>query len=178
MSLTNIMSTSNDIVSINANVIPPFPSNKGDFDDWRMVMQAYLDARGLWSGVCNVDSKSVSSSSLSSPTEDSDKSKKAFSILLQSFGKKQLNNIKTLPAGDALAVWNKIISVYGIVKTTESRMSLLEQLKNIKKLRKESVEDYVARIDRIIYDLQILNEIITSSQRKYYIIEGLLNLDE
>jgi hypothetical protein len=189
------MSTSSDTAfSSGENVIPKFPDRKEDFDEYRMVMQAYLDARGLWSSVNVVSSvaslskdvQEASESSSSSSTGDDksktpvtdEKAKRAFAILLQSFKRKQLLMVKQITPGDAASVWKKICSVYGTVKSTETQVSLLDQLKYMKKTTKETIEDYLARVDRIIYDLKTLGEVVSDTQRKYYILEGLIGLEE
>ena len=86
-------------------------------------------------------SESTSSTSTSSDNnmnENIKLSKKAYAILLQSFKMKQLTLIANIQTG----VWNKINEVYGLRNTTDTHMSLLDQLKNIKKYNKESMEDY------------------------------------
>src|SRR5689334_18610697 len=115
------------------NSVPKFPDRKEDFEDWKMVMTAYLDARGLLEVVTNVtiqiskstsssssgkddtDTKSTKSSTPISSTTDDDKRKRAHSLLLSSFKKKQLALAKQVQAGDAAALWKKINDVYGII---------------------------------------------------------------
>ena len=80
--------------------------------------------------------------------------------------------------GDAAAVWKKINSTYGTVKSTESKVALLDQLKYVKKANKESIEDFIARVDALISDLKYVGETTSLAQRKYYILEGLLSHDD
>jgi len=80
--------------------------------------------------------------------------------------------------GDAIMVWNIIEQNYGIIKTTETYVSLVQKLTNISKLKNETIKTYVARIDKIIMDLESLGEQISLRHRKYYILEGLCGLDE
>jgi hypothetical protein len=167
------------------NAIPKFPNDREDFDDYRMVMIAFLDARGLWNSVQSTsknetiqnNNKDESSSSPEVSVID-EKTKRAYAILLQSFGREQLRLVKSVPSGDAAMVWKTIEQNYGIIKTTETYVSLLDKLNNIKKLNKETIKTYVARIDKIIMDLECLGEKISLRHRKYYILEGLCQLDE
>ncbi len=97
-------STQSSSVSSGDRGAPMFPSEKGAFMSYAMVMRAHLAARSLWYGVIVDDVLSVSvsdstssstspkdehempaSSSASQVKEKKEKSLKAYAILLQSF---------------------------------------------------------------------------------------------
>ena len=86
--------------------------------------------------------------------------------------------MKQLPRGDAHAVWKKLVATYGVVRSTESKVSMLGQLSNLKKSNTETIENYIARADKLVADLKCVDETISVDQRKYHILEGLQGLDE
>jgi hypothetical protein len=133
-SLYSIDMSSNESSKL-ASAVPMFPDRVEEFDNWCFVMSAMLDAQGLWHVVESpIDAKSSSSSS-STPAKKTDveKSKEAYAILARSFGSKQIALVKQLPRGDAHAVWKKLVATYGVVRSTESKVSMLGQLSNVKK---------------------------------------------
>ena len=188
MSLNQNMSTSSSSSSSSSDHgIPKFPDNtKVDYVYWRMMMRACLAGRGLWFGVVvtsdvetgKTDNDSSSSTKSTTSISLNEKSWKAYYILLQSFTKKQLTIINSIEEGNAAEVWKKIESVYGVVRSTESKMSKFDQLKMIKKMKNESIEDFIAKIDTIIGELKSMGENVSPTMKKYYIIEGLKGLEE
>ena len=178
-SLYSIDMSSNESSKL-ASAVPMFPDRVEEFDNWCFVMSAMLDAQGLWHVVESpIDAKSSSSSS-STPAKKTDveKSKEAYAILARSFGSKQIALVKQLPRGDAHAVWKKLVATYGVVRSTESKVSMLGQLSNLKKSNTETIENYIARADKLVADLKCVDETISVDQRKYHILEGLQGLDE
>ena len=144
MSLTS--SNSDSGISGNENSIPKFPERREKYLDWKMVMSAYLDARGLLeiaTGEASSEEedsdskKSSSSSSSSSLSSFNEKSKRVYALLLQSFRDKQMLFAQQVKPGDAAALWKKLNDTYGIIKTTDTKMSILYQLQNIRKFTGE-----------------------------------------
>jgi hypothetical protein len=200
MSLSDpeISMSSDSVSSVKETSVPLFPERRDDYADWKLRMHAYLELRDLWDVVSQPvsvgigkgsghgkddDDKSSSSSSSSSLTEDevtelADKQKKVHYLLLMAFRKKQLALVRQYTWKDVAEVWKKIDSVYGTVKTTESQAAMLDQLNKIRKNRNESIEDYIARVDKLISDLAYVGEKVSSLQRKYYIMKGLEGLEE
>ena len=201
-SLESSSSSHSSSSSNSENSIPKFPSKRDEYRFYRKIMLAYLDSRGLKQVVL---SKAVSSSNSANAKEISETeqqqqqqqsssssntstnnnnnsnealSKRAFSILLQSLNIEQQALVLNISDGDAAAVWKKLEDTYGTVKTTESRMSILDQLKYISIHKHETIEHYIARIDHLILELSCMNEETSKAQRKYYILEGLSEMSE
>jgi hypothetical protein len=63
---------------------------------------------------------------------------------------------------------------YGQIKSTISNLSLLSKLSDNKKLITETMNDYFARTERIIHDIQSLDDsTMSSTQKKFYFLRGL-----
>jgi hypothetical protein len=48
--VSDMSSSSSDSASTSS--IPKLPSDRAQFDNWRMVMRAYLDDKGVWRHSC------------------------------------------------------------------------------------------------------------------------------
>jgi hypothetical protein len=210
LSVSGMSSSSSDSASTSS--IPKIPNDRALFDNWRMVMRAYLDDKGVWSvvsagevGSVSAAASSSSSSSSSSKgitkgkddTDDSEASqvspspgaedpevskfkKKAWSILMQSFSKPtHYDHARQVPEGDPAALWNRLIKSYGIVRTAESKAALRTQLyRSNRKTAKQTMDDYIAHTDKLIFDLKSAGEIVSNSERKFFILEGLAGIPE
>ena len=209
--MSNMSSPSSDSASTSS--IPKLPNDRGQFDNWRMVMRAYLDDKGVWSvvsagegtGVSTSASLSVSSNSSSSTKSADSKGKdaddgstpnpspspgaedleggklkkKAWLILLQSCWKaSHYDHAKQVTYGDPAALWKRLNSSYGIVKTAETMAALHSQLASLRMHRKETMDDYIARADKLISDLRSAGNDILKAQRKLYILQGLNDFPE
>ena len=108
-------------------------------------MRAFLNVRGLLYVVEN----GIQSSS--SSVADGEKMNRAYAVLLQSLNSKQLALIEQVQFGNAHEVWTVLNKAYGVVKTTDTQVSLLDQLHNLKKGKTEAVCDYFARVNRVIF---------------------------
>ena len=179
------MSSSDSSSFLGDKDVPKFPSRREDFKHWRMVMQAYLNARGLWSDAYTGSTVNSTNSESSGKTEEEligNSAKKnqliAYSLLLKSFNKKQLELVESIPNGNAIEVWQALVRSYGVNKSTETRISLIEKLNSLNKVNSENVDDFIARVDNLISDLKSVDESISVNQRKYYILRALLNIDE
>jgi hypothetical protein len=92
-------------------------------------MEAYLLACGLWNAVAVSvsDTDDSNKSSKSEQVVSSDvKSHQAYSILLQSFNKKQLQLVKQVPVGNAAAAWKNSINI-SYPKNTHAEYEVLQK---------------------------------------------------
>jgi hypothetical protein len=183
--------------------IPKLPHDRALFGQWRMVMHAYLNVKGVWSVVCAGDGDGVSSTagsstkSVSKGKEDTDvetsvsspstgqeepdvgKLKKlAWLILLQACSKPTHFDHAQQADGDPAALWKRLVSSYGIVKTAETMAALHAQLAFIRITRKELMDEYIARCDKLFADLKYAGNDIHKAQRKLYILQGLCDCPE
>ena len=71
-----------------------------------------------------------------------------------------------------------INNAYGVVNTTDTIDSLMDQLHDIKKHNNERIREFIARIDKIILQLNTLNSPINTRMRKHYILRGLRHLTQ
>jgi len=102
------------------------------------------------------------------------KSMQAYDYIVQSLHTKQVDLIRGISTGNAYMVWKKLKKSYGIIKSTTTIMTLLSKLNMNRKLPTETMNDYFARIDRIISDLRVLDAtVIFESMKKYFILNGL-----
>jgi hypothetical protein len=174
---------------------PKFPQRREDFDQWRKIMKAYLVARELYyDGVITDESSSQqgmsdgdkSKSGNNNINNDNkitkelrDKRNAAYSILLSSFGKDQLKLVMNDKFdGDAMAVWNVMLQAYGTLKSVSTQSLLFSKLTTVTKNKTELIEQYIARVDNIISDLNNMGTIINAAQHKYHLMNGLSKLDE
>jgi hypothetical protein len=203
-------STSESINSSNINVdsnIPKIPMSRKGYDDWRFMMECYLDVRGLKGllydssnipplndtktissdTIIKKDDKNESASSTTTPVPSSSSNtitytdyqrKRTYNILIQSLNSKQIKIIKHIKNLNIYLVWKKLKDTYGIIRTQSNEQSLIKQLNDIIKEKKESMEDYIARIDNHVYDLESLGTNTSLAMHKYYIMNGLSKIDE
>jgi hypothetical protein len=107
-------------------------------------------------------------------TELRQSAKRAYNYIIQSLHPKQIQLVSQIPVGDAYTVMKTLKSNYGIIKSTATIMSLLSKLHLNRKLPNETMNDYFARIDRMISDVRTLDpEIMNDNMKKYFIISGL-----
>lgn len=86
--------------------------------------------------------------------------------------------MRQIERGNAGALWLKLEESFGLSKSTETIVAMLDQLKYIKKLKNETIEIFISRVDQLVSDLKREGEEISDQQRKYYVLCGLEGLDE
>jgi hypothetical protein len=103
------------------------------------------------------------------------KSNKALNYIIQSLHRKQLELIRHLKPLNAYNALNVLKKNYGIIKSTNTALSLMSSLNANRKLTSETMSDYFARIDRMIADLRTINESNTMNDKmkQTYILNGL-----
>jgi hypothetical protein len=190
----NAMSTStssNAVSDLNALRFPAH-REKEEFPTWLFRIRAELDSKDLWSVVSKPvkglqEYREIESTyDLSKETgeqkkkrmELEGKSKKAYNILIQSLTRKQIALVQPVFQGNAHIVMKVLENNYGIKKNTNTTMSLFSKLSNNKKIVHESMNDYFARIEQMIFDLSSLDVVISDEQKKYFILTGLGDLPE
>ena len=99
--------------------------------------------------------------------------RKAAKFIISSLSGNQLDLIENVFTINAYEIWNTINAAYGIVKTSETTMSLLRQLHGVKKEQNESMSEYFSRVDKICSRLKSLNHEIKEETWKLYVLEGL-----
>ena len=106
------------------------------------------------------------------------RARKAVNILFQSFKQKQLSIVNTVFQENPHEMWKAINAAYGVVNTTDTIHSLLDQLHEVKKSNSERVQEYISRIDRLMTQLSQLNSVVPPRMRKHYILRGLRHLSQ
>ena len=72
------------------------------------------------------------------------------------FNGQQSMFVKMAQTGDCEAMWKKMNDIYGThTDSTDTQMSLLEQLTKITKNRSEMMESFIANVDNIIGELSL-----------------------
>jgi hypothetical protein len=94
--------------------------------------------------------------------------------IVQSLHDKQVLLVRGIKMGNAYAVWQRLHDNYGIIVSAASKHSLLSSLMNNRKLSSETVSDYFARTDRIINDIDVLNDkAMDDSTKRFHYLNGL-----
>ena len=167
-----------------------FPVDKSGFIYWKMKMESFLEVRELFvyveSKVEIVEGKIAPSESQSSKSEVSDDEKKekerfekerkrTYNIILQTLSPEQLMLMSDVKKGDAYSLWKKLNDVFGTVKTTDSLVSIMNQLGTLSKNKNESVKEYLGRVGTKLNQLRELGQPQDDSMKKYYVVAGLRN---
>ncbi len=202
-------STSSDVQAVDSLKGPLFPDDRSRFDEWKMKMMAFLDARGLlstilapskyiphtkclsddehkkWLDECNrrfQAAESLRAIKKKSEYMNDDhvlfqneilKCKQTCSILINSFKEKQINLVQSVFPTNPYEMWTTINNAYGIVKTTDTLSSLLDQFTHVKKHSNERICDYFARVTKLVSQLKLLNLKIDEKMKRYYLLAGL-----
>ena len=151
-------------------------------------MESFLEVRELFvyveSKVEIVEGKVAPSESQSSKSEVSDDEKKekerfekerkrTYNIILQTLSPEQLMLMSDVKKGDAYSLWKKLNDVFGTVKTTDSLVSIMNQLGTLSKNKNESVKEYLGRVGTKLNQLRELGQPQDDSMKKYYVVAGL-----
>jgi hypothetical protein len=194
LSMSGMSSQSSDSASTSS--IPKIPNDRALWDNWSMHMRAYLDDKGVLNVVIPADvvgssltgkgkddgsdaSSSSSSSSSDSELDVSKLRKKAWLILLQSFSKPtHYDHARQVHDSDPAKLWKRLASAYGMVKTAETVAALYNQIQSLLIHRKEHMEAYIVRADKIMFDLNLAGSPIPRAGRKMHILQGLRHLPE
>lgn len=198
LNTTVSMSTVSSVKESN-DVLCRFPSQREreEFPDWLFKAEAFFAAKSLTAVVeqpvdgigkykNNIgeendedqDESEENNQQLSKTEKEkrellATRSRKAYNYIIQSLNKKQIELVRNVCQGNAYLVMQVLKKTYGMNKSTSTTMTLFNKLNNIKKSSTESMSDYFARIDRMIYDLQVLESVITVNQKKYFVLAGL-----
>ena len=189
MSLTAMSSSSNSSSSVSIEKFPANGRETNDFRDWLFKAEAVLLSRKMLDVVnapvlglplkkggkdvvpasCNTDAKKNARNNQISLSE------KAYSLIVNSLLPKQIEMVRDVFQGNAHEVMNVLKRAYGIHLSTASVMATFAALNVIKKSSKESMNDYFARIARLVHDCGSLGMEISAIQQKYFIGAGLAN---
>ena len=192
MSLRSDMSESSVSSSSQMNVssIEKFPSNgreTADFRDWLFKAEAVLLSRNMLVVVkspiaglpvkqgeadvvpadCNTDAKRTKRAQLKALSAT------AYSLIVNSLSQKQIELVRDVYQGNAHEVMNVLKRSYGVHLSTASAMATFAALLTIKKQSKESMNDYFARVGRLVHDCDSLDMSISPIQHKFFIVQGL-----
>ena len=172
--------------------IEKFPSNgreTSDFRDWLFKAEAVLLSRNMLDVVnepilgsplkrSEVDVVPVSCDT-AAKKEHRAKLKRlstaAYSLIVNSLLPKQIEMVRDVFQGNAHEVMNVLKSAYGIHLSTASAMATFSSLTAIKKVPKESMNDYFSRIARLVHDCGSLDMPFSEMQHKLFIGAGLAN---
>ena len=144
--------------------VPKFPQRREHFDQWKKIMKAYLVARDLYYDGVITNEPGDKSDNKKSESEKVTKELRAarntaYSILLSSFGSDQMKLIMHEKYdGDAMAVWNVMIEAYGMPKSISNQSLLLSKLNTLTKNKNELIEQYIARVENLISDEQLVHQ--------------------
>ena len=176
--------------------LPKFPveRERQEFPNWMFKVESFLAARHLLEVIKKPVVNKESNDTIVGTDEDEenvflgvntsvaeyqalvDKSMRAYDYIVQSLHTKQVDLIRGVATGNAYMVMKKLRKSYDLIKSTTTTMTLLSKLNTNRKFPAETMNDYFARIDRIISDLRVLDAaIVRDSFKKYFILNGLVN---
>jgi hypothetical protein len=98
---------------------------------------------------------------------------RAFSFILSNLGRTQLILVRTVTAGDAKGLWDKLNDTYGAVRNVNTLSSLYTSLSSIYKPDSISMKDYIGQVQSLYIDLEAQGETISSARKKQFILDGL-----
>ena len=102
------------------------------------------------------------------------RSNDAYNDIVQSLQDKQVDLIRNIHIGNAYAVMAVLKSNYGQIKSSASNLTLLSKLSENRKIASETMNDYFARTERIIHDIQSLDQsTMSNNTKKFYLIHGI-----
>lgn len=111
--------------------------------------------------------------------EQQQRGRLACHYLISALNRKQLMLVRTAAQkNDPYSIWQGLKKTYGIIKSKDTSNALLQQLINITKEEKETISEFIARIEKLTLDLQELGEGMTNTSKKFYVIRGLKTSDE
>ena len=83
--------------------------------------------------------------------------------------------VNDINQGDAKGLWKKLNDIYGVVKTNDTIMSIMNQLNNIKILKNENMTEYLSRVALLINQLeQVSSKIDTGWSKKILYINRFI----
>ena len=102
---------------------------------------------------------------------------KALSYITNALHKEQLDIVQNTKPLNAHNVLNALKRSYGIIKSTNNTLSMLNKLNNISIEKDERIQHYAARLDSLIVDLRTVDpsQVINDNMRKAYFLNGLKN---
>ena len=143
-----------------------FPLSTNLFSTCQRVLTAFRAIKNVKYLGSNEDDSSIEELNKSSDL--------AYNWIIQSIHDKQIDLIRHIHPGNAYAVMKVLDDNYGQIKSSISNLSLLSKLSDNKKLVSETMNDYFARTERIIHDIQSLDDsTMSSTQKKFYFLRGL-----
>ena len=191
MSQSSVSSSSSNQSNVGTvGALEKFPSNgreTADFRDWLFKAEAVLLSRNMLDVVnepilgsplkrSEVDVVPVSCDT-AVKKEHRAKLKRlsatAYSLIVNSLLPKQIEMVRDVFQGNAHEVLNVLKSAYGIHLSTASAMATFAALNVIKKVPKESMSDYFARIARLVHDCGSLDMSISEMQMVLTLLIGL-----
>jgi hypothetical protein len=100
---------------------------------------------------------------------------KALSYITNALHKEQREIVRNTKPLNAYNVLNALKKSYGVIKSSNNALSLLNKLSNITKSPNETMHHYFARIESIIIDLRTVDpsHVTNDNMRKMYILNGL-----
>lgn len=177
--------------SVNSDsAAPKFPADKSKYLNWKRKIESFLKVRGLLKYIKENQLKNNENEDEdSSSKNDNDEIKKnnetikkendrVYNILIQSLTDDQMILLNDIEEGNAFELFKKLNDFYGAVKTTDTVISIMDQLSNNKKLRIESMKEYIERVSSLIHQLEEMSIKQDIKIKKYYIVSGLSKASE
>jgi hypothetical protein len=86
---------------------------------------------------------------------------------------------KQVTQGDPAALWRRLELAYGTATSAAAKAAVRSQLNRTnRKIAKHTMDDYIAHTDKLIYELKHAGENVSNSDRKFWILEGLVGIPE
>lgn len=100
------------------------------------------------------------------------KSLQAYNILLLSLKPEQLQMVVDIPRGNAHGVWSALLSRYER-KTVASKISLRNELHNLKMKSAEHIDSYISRLKQLVLSLAEMGSRMSNDELIYILFKGL-----
>lgn len=100
------------------------------------------------------------------------KSLQAYNILLMSLKPEQLQMVVDIPRGNAYGVWSALLSRYER-KTIASKISIRNELHNLKMKNSEHIDVYIARLKQLVLSLADMGSRMSNDELIYILFKGL-----
>jgi hypothetical protein len=193
MSLNRVHTMSTPSVSTtesSATKMPSFPADREreQFGFYLYKVESYLRAKELLDyidtpvyGLSDVrgtpfveDSSVTYLGTLNQCRKHQLNASKACDAIVQTLHPKQYELINNITPGNVYAVMMKLKRTYGLEQSSNTHGALLEKLGDNIKISSESIADYIARTERILYDLRQQDKTeMSEKMKKHYILHGL-----
>lgn len=150
--------------------------NGKSFHLWKRTMLAYLMSKKLSKAVelviPDLDAEEAKQEDVNARNQLLEKAQEAYTILWMSLNE----NIKVLflhvKMGDAHGLWKSLLSKYES-KTVANKLHIRNQLLNCKMQSNEEFEDYLARINKRVSELESMGSMVQPDELCCMVLNGL-----